>query len=280
MLAMRALCLAAVLVLAGCASAPAPAPAVAAPIDVQRAANWYAARQTLSVTGALRVGVYAGSPSSLVRDAKTGQVAGVAHDLGVALAREFGVPVQIVEFERLALVLDALKAGAVDMTFTNATEIRARDVDFTPTLLQLELGFLVPAGSKLASAAEVDQNGIRIGVSQGSSSQAALPRVLKAATLVPAASLQAAQQMLRSGEVQAFATNKGILFEMADALPGARVLDGRWGVENMAIAIPKERSTAMPYVAQFAQTVQRSGELKAMVARAGMRGTVAASAAP
>ena len=185
MLAMRTLCLAAVLALAACASAPVPAPApspiAAAPADIQRAANWYAARQTLSVFGALRVGVYAGSPSSLVRDAKTGQVAGVAHDLGVALAREFGVPVQIVEFERLALVLDALKAGAVDMTFTNATELRARDVDFTPTLLQVELGFLVPQGSKIVSAADVDQTGVRIGVSQGSSSQAALPRELELA---------------------------------------------------------------------------------------------------
>ncbi len=283
---LRLLCAVALaLGLSACASAPQPTPQpvvalVAAPADVNRAAQWYSARQTLSWSGALRVGVYAGSPTSMVRDAKTGEAAGVAHDLGVALAKDFGVPVQIVEFDRLALVLDALKAGQVEMTFTNATELRARDVDFTPALLQVELGFLVPAGSKLASIADVDQNGVRIGVSQGSSSQGALPRVLKNATLVPAASLKVAQQMLQDGSVQAFATNKGILNELADVLPRSRVLDGRWGLENMAIALPKERASAMPYVTQFAQRLQRSGELQAMVVRAGLRGTVAPVAKP
>jgi polar amino acid transport system substrate-binding protein len=219
------------------------------------------------------VGVYAGSPSSLVRDAKTGKSAGVTHDLGTALAQEFGVPVRVVEFERLALVLDALKAGQVDMTFTNATETRARDVDFTPTLLQVDLGFLVPAGSRLTGMADVDQTGMQVGVSQGSSSQAALPQVLKAATLLPASSLLVAQQMLQGGQIQAFATNKGILFELSDALPGSRVLDGRWGVERMAIAIPKGRESALPYLRRFGQQLRDSGQLQAMVARSGMRGT-------
>ena len=274
---LRLLCACLLAMLAGCAAAPvavSSAPAREAAEAANAAAFWFAARGALTSTGALRVGVYAGSPSSLVRDPKTGKPAGVAHDLGVALAQEFGVPLKVVEFERLALVLDALKAGEVDFTFTNATEIRARDVDFTPTLLQLELGFLVPAGSRLASMADVDQAGVRIGISQGSSTQAALPRVLKAATLSPAASLQVAQRMLQSGEVQAFATNKGILFELADALPGARVLDGRWGLESMAIAIPKDRETAMPYLTQFAQSLRGSGRLQAMVLRAGLRGTV------
>lgn len=41
--------------------------------------------------------------------------------------------------------------------------------------------------------------------------------------------------------MDAFATNKAILFAMQDTLPGARILDGRWGLEHMAIAIPKGR---------------------------------------
>jgi polar amino acid transport system substrate-binding protein len=47
--------------------------------------------------------------------------------------------------------------------------------------------------------------------------------------------------MLSQGRLNAFATNKAILFEMSDSLPGSRVLDGRWGVEHLAIAIPKNR---------------------------------------
>ncbi len=209
----------------------------------------------------------------MVKDPKTGEAAGVALNLGQALGRQLGVPVQVVEFARLALVLEALKTGAVDFTFTNATEIRARDVDFTEPLIQLELGFLVPPTTALRQVADVDKPGIRVGVAQGSSSQGTLGRVFKTATIVPAASLAQAQQMLMRGDLDAFATNKGILFEMNEGLPGFRVMYGRWGVESMAIAIPKGRDAAMPYVRLFARDVRSSGLLQSIVVKAGLRGT-------
>ena len=71
---------------------------------------------------------------------------------------------------------------------------------------------------------------MRIGVSQGSTSQGVLTRELKQARVVAAASLQVAGEMLQRREIDAFATNKAILFELADRVPGARVLDGRWGL--------------------------------------------------
>lgn len=39
--------------------------------------------------------------------------------------------------------------------------------------------------------------------------------------------------MLTAGQIDAYATNKATLFEMAAALPGAKVLDGRWGVDEV-----------------------------------------------
>ena len=96
--------------------------------------------------------MYPGSPSSLIQDAKTGARAGVAYDLGHALAKQLGVPVKVVEFARIAQIITALKSGELDFTITNATESRAQDLDFTPTLIQLELGYLVPADSALTSA--------------------------------------------------------------------------------------------------------------------------------
>ena len=250
---------AAVLLLQACATAPAIEPA---------------ARQALAPAGALRVGVYPGSPSSMVIDPKTGERAGVALQLGQALGQRMGVPVQIVEFERVALLVDALKAGAVDFTFTNASEARARDMNFTPIMLQVELGYLVPGPSPIATVADIDKDGRRVGVTQGSSSQAALPRLYKnKVALVPAASLKQAQDMLRRGDMEAFATNKAILNEMLDSLPGFRILPGNWGVENMAIAIPKGRDAGMPFVRQFAQEMQSGGQLQTFINKAGLRGT-------
>lgn len=232
-------------------------------------------QQALAPNGVLRVGVYLGSPTSWVRDAKTGQSHGVALELGYALGQQLGVPVQVVEYPRVAEVIAGLKQSAVDMTFTNATAARAKEVDFTPPLIQLELGVLVPANGRIQSFADVDRAGLRLGVSQGSSSQGVLGTRLKQATLVPVASLSEAQQMLQRGALDAFATNKGILFEMAEKVSGAQVLKDRWGLENLAIAIPKGREAGMPYLREFAEKLKRQGELQRMADRAGLRGLAA-----
>ena len=233
-------------------------------------------REALAPTGTLRVGVYQGSPTSLVVDAKTGQRAGVSLEMGPLLAQKLGVPVQVVEFPRLALVLDALKTGQIDFTVTNATEARARDMDFTRPLVQLELGYLVMKDSPIALIDQIDLAGVRVGVSQGSTSQGVLTREFKNAKVVPAASLKQAQDMLKQKTIDAFATNKGILFEMSDELTGSRVLAGRWGLENLAIAIPKGRDAGRPFVNAFAEQIRENGQLQKSVQRAGLRGTTAA----
>ena len=229
--------------------------------------------QTLAPTGQLRVGVYLGSPTSLVKDA-SGEARGVSVDLGKEFARRLGVPYEQLEFARLALVLDALKAGQVDFTVTNATAARAQDMNFTAPLVGLELGYLVLANARVSAAADVDRPDIRVGVAQGSSSQAALTRALKNAAVVPAPSLKVAADMLARGEIDTFATNKAILFEMADSLPSATVLSGRWGVEQLAIAIPKGREAAMDDVRRFAEEMKASGLVQRAAERAGLRGVV------
>lgn len=234
------------------------------------------ARAELAPTGVLRVGVYPGSPSSLVRNPKTGETAGVAYDLGQALGQRLGVAVQVVEFSRAAQVVDALKARQVDFIVTNATPARARDVDFTPAVVQLELGYLVAASSPIKQLADVDRPGMRIGVSQGSTSEGVLGRQFKSASVVPIASMAAVQDALRQGRVDAFATNKGILFELSDGLPGSRVLQGRWGLENIAIAVPKGREAGLAFAQQFVQEARASGLLQSAISRSGLRGTLQA----
>ncbi len=251
--------LAAVTLLSGCAVTPPPVPTPQA-------------RAALAPDGKLRVGVYQGSPTSMVTD-KNGKLTGVAYELGRELARWLNVPLELVEYKRIAEVLEAMKNGEVDFTFTNATEARARDMNFTLPLVSLELGYLVPAGSPLQSASEIDRAGIQVGVSQGSTSQGVLTRTYKQAQVVPQPTLKAASEQLAARKLDAFATNKGILYEMADGLPGARVLDGRWGLENLAIAIPKGREAGLSYLSSFALTVRRDGTLQSAIARAGLRGT-------
>ncbi len=259
--------------LLGCGTTVQPSGAVASVAAGTAPLATAAVRQALAPTGVLRIGVYAGSPSSMVRHPQTGEAEGVALNLGLALSKQLGVPAKVVEYERLALVVDAVKAGEADFTFTNASEARAKVVSFTPPLIQLELGYLVPVTSPITDVDGVDRPSVRVGVSQGSSSQAALAKKYQHATLQAASSVKQAQDMLRRDEVQAFATNKAILFEMAQGLPGFKVLDGRWGLENLAIAVPQGRDAGMDYLRQFAKDMQANGQLQTFVQKAGLRGT-------
>ena len=231
-------------------------------------------RSALAPTGTLRIAVYTGSPTSLVRAAPPAEMRGVSIDIGRELAQRLGVPSEVLVFQRVAEVVDALKAGRADFTITNATPARAADVDFTDALVGLELGYLVLPGSPVSALDAVDRPGVRVGVSQGSTSQEVLTAQFKQASVVPAPSLQAAREMLKSQQLDTFATNKAVLFEMADQLPGARVLAGRWGLERLAIAVPKGRGAALPWLRGFAESVRRGGQVQQAAQRAGLRGTV------
>ena len=237
-----------------------------------------AATQALAPAGTLRVGLYPGTPTSIVGDPASGDAKGVGFDLGRELARRAGVPFEAVVFPNNAAVQAAAKAATVDMVFTNATPARRNDLDFSPTVLEVELGYLVPAGSSIRGADQLDRAGGRVGVSAGSTSAGALARVFRNATLVPTASLTAAIEMLRTGTLDAFATNKATLFEMAEKLPGSKVLEGRWGIERHAIAIPKGREQAMAFIRQFTSEVKSEGVVGAAIARAGLRGAAISAA--
>jgi polar amino acid transport system substrate-binding protein len=229
-------------------------------------------KEILAPTGSLRVGVYQGSPTSMVSDPRTAETHGVTYELGRELAFRLKVPVKYVTFQRIADVLIAIKDGQVDFTVSNATPARANDVDFSQPLLAVELGYLVPENSSIHHTDEIDRPEIRIGVTKGSTSERTLSARFKSARLVPADNVKVAIEMLRRGDLDLYATNKAILFEMSDSMPGARVLDGNWGVERMAVAIPKGREQGLPLVDNFVREVQSNGLLARIKQASGLRG--------
>ena len=232
-------------------------------------------RTVLAPSGVLRVGLYPGTPTSvLYPDIQSQEMRGVGYDLGKAIADRLGVPYERIVFKKNADVLDAVTAGRVDMAFTNATALREKDMDFGPTYLEIELGYLVPQGSRILRVTDIDVVGLSVGVTAESSSDGVLSRDLKFATVVRAVTITSALDMLKSGHLDAFATNKATLFEMAEKLPGSTVLDGRWGVERHAIAMPKGRALGLAFVTTFTRDAVATGQVNAAVARAGLRGVI------
>jgi polar amino acid transport system substrate-binding protein len=224
----------------------------------------------LAPTGTLRAGLYVGTPTSALVDGE--QRRGVGFELGRALAAALGVAYEPKIFPKNADVLAAIKSGAVDVAFTNASAERARVMDFGPPYLGVELGYLTLASSPIQSIADIDVIGRRVGVTRASSSEAALPKILKAATVTPVADFEAGVRALRAGELDAYATNKASLFEMAKALPNARVLAESWSLERHAVAIPQGRTEALAFVRAFTANAVSSGLVAAAMERAGLQG--------
>jgi polar amino acid transport system substrate-binding protein len=156
----------------------------------------------------------------MVRIGHEAKPRGISHDIGTALAARLNVPVEVVEFRTGNELLAATKAGTVDLMGTNATAVRAMDVDFTVTVVEIELGYLVPAGSVLQTADDMKRAGLRVGITQNSTSQTTVPQRLPQAVVVLAPTLADASRLIKEGGVDVYTTNKAILFQLSDDLPG------------------------------------------------------------
>lgn len=228
--------------------------------------------QILAPAGRLRVGLYPGSPGSLIVGDSPEENKGLGFELGRAFAQYLDVAFEPVIFSTNGEILAQAKLEKLDFVFVNATEVRAEYLAFAEPLLFTDQTYLVGPRCQVQTIAEIDTKGIRVGVSAGSTSQATLPKLLCNAQVVSTNSLEEVVTLLSSSDIDAFATNKAILCELADQLDGARILEGAWGRESIAIGIPKSRAQALPVVARFCAHVRQNGLLADAVRRAGMRG--------
>ncbi len=233
-------------------------------------------RQTLAPTGKLRVGLILGVPAQVMRDSASGEMKGVAFDLGKELAGRMGVPFEPVLYPSIGALLDSGKSGNWDIAFFGFSPARAKDMDFTAPHLEIELGYLVPSGSSISTLSEVDRPGIRVAVAEKGQADRLLTPALKVATLIRVPTISDALEMLKSRRADAFAANKPSLFEMSDQLLGFRVLDGRFATDRQAMGIPKGRDLGMAYARKFVEDAKSEGLVKAAIERAGLRGAVAA----
>lgn len=235
-----------------------------------------AARSALAPTGRLRVAFLA-SPLYATRHATSGELAGVAVDLGRELAVRLGVPFEPVVHNGVAALLAGARSGDWDVVLTGITAERAATLDFSAPYLQVEWGYLVRAGVPVADASAVDRAGVRVGVVERTFADAALPARLAQATLMRTGSIAELQALLDDGRADVIVATKATLFAAARERPGARLLDDRVLVESVGMAVPKGRDAAASrYVAAFVDQAKAQGLVASAIERAGLRGVIVA----
>ena len=237
-------------------------------------------RSDLAPTGKLRVGINYGNPVLATRDPTSGDFHGVAVDLARELGRRVGVPVELVGYEAAGKMVEAVQAGAWDVAFLAADPGRAGEISFTAPYMEIEGAYLVPAGSPLRAIADVDREGVRVGVSAKSAYDLFLSRSLQHAQLVRAPSPEASFELLVAGKVEVLAGVRQPLVANAKKLPGSRVLDGRFMAIGQALGIPKGRDVGAKYLREFIEDVKASGLVARAIEKAGVRGVSVAPSAP
>jgi polar amino acid transport system substrate-binding protein len=230
-------------------------------------------REVLAPTGKFRAALYPGTPTSIL-DPKESEPRGVGYELGKELAQRLGVTYEPVVYPKNAEVIEAMRTRTADVAFTNASPARQKEMNFGPPFLVIELGYLVRDASAITNSADVDKKGVRVGVTSGSTSEATLSRDLKNASLVRAITNQNGAELLAAGKIDAFATNKATLFDLADKTSGTKVLPDRWGEERHAIAFPHGREAGAPFIKAFTEDAIAKGLVKAAMERAGLRGAI------
>jgi polar amino acid transport system substrate-binding protein len=231
-----------------------------------------AVRTDLAPTGALRAGINYGNFILARKDAASGESRGVAIDLTRALAQQLGVRHDIVAYDSVAAMVDAAKAGAWDIAFLGIDPARAGEIGFTAAYLQIEATYLVPAASRLRTAADVDQDGVRVAAPARANYELYLSRNLKRAQLVRAPNAEAAFDLLASGKVEALAGLRQALIGLTDRLPGSRMLDGQFMAVQQAVGVPRGRDAGLAYLRGFVEEAKASGLVARAIAETGARG--------
>jgi polar amino acid transport system substrate-binding protein len=231
--------------------------------------------------GKIRVGLHL---PQFVQDPATGEIKGhgtgaVIVQIAQALGTQLGVKVELVGHPSPPKLIECLQAHACDTGFLGFVPGRTSEVGFTPPYIMVPFTMMVPVNSSIRSMADVDKPGVRIAAVRNHASTLALRRVVKQAAIVDVEIPDEAFELLRSGRADAWASPRPPLLEYAPKLPGARVLDDRYGANMQSMAVPKDQAGRLAYISEFLDAAKASGLVRHAIERAGERGMEVAPAA-
>jgi polar amino acid transport system substrate-binding protein len=234
------------------------------------------ARAELAPTGTLRVALNMSNFLLTATDPVTGEPGGIAADLGRELGQRLGVPVALLPYPNPGELADAATAGVWDVGLIGAEPQRADAIDFTAAYVEIEATYLVPPGSPLQTIADVDRPGVRIAAPARSAYELYLSRTLQHAQLIREPGGENAFKRFVEDRLDALAGLRPRLVTDQDALPGSRLLAGRFTAVQQAAGTPKGRPAGAQYLRAFIEDVKATGLVAQLIETHRVRGLTVA----
>ena len=235
--------------------APTPTPApIPPPADIVKSGN-------LRVALDLQIGFLA------KKDPAAGATIGVEVDLGRELAKRLGIAYVPVEYATPDKILEGFKAGEWDVVMVPIQTGWETVLESTAAYIQIPQTLLVPGSSAIRTFADADKPGTRIAFSRVNGTlERLLTGLVKQATLVRPDSSAAALDLIKNGDADALAAGLDLMPGLVGQLPGSRILDDRFGVQQHVAYVAKGRTDLLAYVREFLEQAKASGLIKQALA--------------
>jgi polar amino acid transport system substrate-binding protein len=167
---------------------------------------------------------------------------------------------------------DAVGTGAWDIGLIGAEPQRAETIAFTAAYAEIEATYMVPPGSAIRAIEEVDRPGIRIASTARAAYDLWLERNIRHAAVVRTESLDAAFARFRADGLEVLAGLRPRLLRDLEAMPGARILEGRFMAVQQAVGTARANTAAAAFLRDFVEEAKASGLVARFIAERGVRG--------
>jgi polar amino acid transport system substrate-binding protein len=233
----------------------------------------------LAPTGVLRAGINLSNFLLVTGRSPNGDPEGVSPDMAREVARLLGVPVKYVSFKTPGELADQAGSGVWDIGLIGAEPQRAEKIAFSAAYAEIEATYLVPAGSRLNTIADVDAASVRIAVTGRSAYGLWLDRNIKHAELVRSETLDSAYDLFVRDKLDALAGLKPRLLSDVEKLPGARIIEGKFTAVQQAIGTAKKNTAGAAFLRDLVEEAKASGLVARLIERHKVRGLSVAPAA-
>jgi polar amino acid transport system substrate-binding protein len=188
--------------------------------------------------------------------------AGVPVDLGKEMAAQLGVPVEYVMHQNSGQITDAAAKETWDVTFLPKDPERETRMSFGPTYEVADATYIVKPGSSVTDFQTLDQPGIKVAAVNNTTTMRGAIAHLKNAKVTGYQTYDEIFNLLKSGEIDAFALSRDQLNALAKKIPGTRVLDETFKKTVTAVAVPLNHPLALAFVSKFMTEATSNGTLR------------------
>jgi polar amino acid transport system substrate-binding protein len=233
-----------------------------------------ALKDEIAPTGKLRVAIGISPAGGAYWSTKTENgYAGVPVDLGKALADQLGVAVEYVAYQNSGQITDAASKGVWDVSFLPKDPERETKMLFGPIYEVSDATYIVKPGSTITDFASLDQTGVKVAAVLNTTTMRGAMAHLKNAKVTGYQTFDEIFNLLKAGEVDAFALSRDQLNALAKKIPGSRVLDETFKQTVTAVAVPLGHNLSLEYASKFMSDAKANGLLRKAFDNNGLKDT-------